>query len=68
LEFERVVVAGGKDGSAPHDRALSQADDDATWERVLKRERSLLYVAATRAKRDVIVTCHDEPSPWLRMD
>jgi superfamily I DNA/RNA helicase len=68
LEFERVVVAGVKDGSVPHDRALSQADDDATWERVLKRERSLLYVAATRAKREVIVTCHDEPSPWLPLE
>lgn len=68
LEFDRVLIAGVKDGVVPHDKALAQADDDATWERALKRERSLLYVAATRAKRQVIVTCHDAPSPWLTVD
>jgi superfamily I DNA/RNA helicase len=65
LEFERVIVAGVSDGVVPNRRALARAADEADRERVRKRERSLLYVSATRAKRDVIVTCHEEPSPWL---
>ncbi|MFB6273638.1 MAG: 3'-5' exonuclease [Salinibacter sp.] len=65
LEFERVIVAGVTEEKVPHRRALSQADDEATREQILKRERSLLYVSATRAKREVIVTCHDAPSRWL---
>ena len=65
LEFERVIIAGVTDGTVPLDKALAAAEDDATREQIRKRERSLLYVSATRAKREVIVTCHDEPSPWL---
>ena len=65
LEFERVIIAGVTEGTVPLRRALSDADDEATREQIRKRERSLLYVSVTRAKREVIVTCHDEPSPWL---
>jgi superfamily I DNA/RNA helicase len=65
LEFERVIIPGISEGILPLDRALSQAEDQATREQLLKRERSLLYVSATRARRQVIVTCHDEPSQWL---
>ena len=66
LEFERVIIPGVSNGIVPLDKALSQAEDEATRNQLLKRERSLLYVSATRAKREVIVTCHDEPSPWLQ--
>jgi superfamily I DNA/RNA helicase len=66
LEFDRVIIAGVKEGEVPNSRALAGADDGSTRDQVLKRERSLLYVSATRAKREVIVTCHDEPSRWLR--
>ena len=65
LEFERVIVAGVTEDRVPHSGALSRADDEATREQILKRERSLLYVSATRAKREVLVTCYDEPSRWL---
>jgi hypothetical protein len=44
---------------------LAEADDEATRRQVRKRERSLLYVSVMRAKREVIVTAHDTPSPWL---
>lgn len=68
LEFERVIIAGVTDGTVPLDRALADAEDEATRAQIRKRERSLLYVSATRARREVIVTCHDEPSPWLGGD
>jgi len=65
LEFNRVIVAGVKEGTVPHRRALAGASDAGDEERLLKNERSLLYVAVTRAKREVIVTSHDKPSPWI---
>ena len=65
LEFNRVIVAGVKEGTVPHRRALAGASDASDEERILKNERSLLYVAVTRAKREVIVTSHDTPSPWI---
>jgi len=65
LEFEQVIVAGVNDEDVPNRRALSSASDDADRERILKHERSLLYVSGTRAKRRVIVTCHETPSRWL---
>ena len=68
LEFERVIIAGVGKGIVPHSRALASATDDAAREQILKQERSLLYVSATRAKREVIVTCHDQPSPWIDED
>ncbi|MCS4181631.1 superfamily I DNA/RNA helicase/mRNA-degrading endonuclease RelE of RelBE toxin-antitoxin system [Salinibacter ruber] len=65
LEFERVIIAGVTEGMVPLDKALAGAEDEATRELIRKRERSLLYVSVTRAKREVIVTTHDTPSPWL---
>ncbi len=65
LEFERVIIAGVTEGTVPLDKALAGAEDEATRELIRKRERSLLYVSVTRAKREVIVTTHDTPSPWL---
>lgn len=65
LEFERVIIAGVTEGTVPFDKALAGAEDEATREQIRKRERSLLYVSVTRAKREVIVTTHDTSSPWL---
>jgi hypothetical protein len=65
LEFDRVIVAGVSDGIVPHARALQGAGDEVDRDRALRQERSLLYVAATRAKRDVLITAHGTPSPWL---
>ena len=65
LEFEQVIVAGVTDENVPNRRALSGASDEADRDRILKHERSLLYVSATRAKRRVIVTSHETPSRWL---
>ena len=65
LEFERVIIAGVTEGMVPLDKALAGAEDEATRELIRKREQSLLYVSVTRAKREVIVTTHDTPSPWL---
>lgn len=66
LEFDHVIVAGVSEGIVPHRKALHGAGDEVDRERALKQERSLLYVAVTRAKRSVLITAHGTPSPWLK--
>jgi len=65
LEFERVVITGANDDVIPLSQALAGAVGDSDKELREKRERSLLYVAATRARSEVHVTCHGTPSRYL---
>lgn len=66
LEFERVVVAGVNDGIVPLAQAFAGTEDEAVKEDVERQERSLLYVAITRAKREVLVTWCGKGSGWVR--
>jgi hypothetical protein len=54
-EFAKVVLAGVSDGSVPAALDGEKYDDDA-WADAMLRERSLLYVAATRARDELVVT------------
>ncbi|HRI36799.1 MAG TPA: 3'-5' exonuclease [bacterium] len=49
LEFERVVIAGAEEGLFPHSRTLTEPKD-------MEEERRLMYVAMTRAKRELHIT------------
>jgi DNA helicase II / ATP-dependent DNA helicase PcrA len=49
LEFERVIIAGAEEGLFPHSRALTEAKD-------MEEERRLMYVAMTRAKKELHIT------------
>ena len=51
LEFDSVAIIGLDEGIIPFKRELDEASDAAEKRRVVERERSLLHVAATRAKR-----------------
>ena len=64
MEFTRVVLFGISDQSLP---AVHQLKDLAPAERddALMRERSLLYVAATRARDGLVVSWSGEPSVLL---
>lgn len=64
LEFDRMVIAGVNDGVVPLTEAM-ESDDESVREEGEFMERALLYVAATRAKRELLVTCNGTPSPWL---
>jgi hypothetical protein len=63
IEFSRVLLAGVQDGTVPHRR--SSTFDDAEEKSRLLQERCLLYVAATRARDELVITGYGDPSPFL---
>lgn len=64
LEFPVMVLAGLNARTMPL-RIASLGDDPAALSDHEERERSLLFVAATRARDRLIVTSHGTPSPYL---
>lgn len=66
LEFRCLAVAAVSSKQLPASHAITPVDDDArTHERDLQRELCLLFVACTRAREQLLVTWHGEPSPFL---
>jgi superfamily I DNA/RNA helicase len=66
LEFRCLAVAGVGSGAIPAPNAVTPADEDLhTHERDIRRERSLLFVACTRAREQLTVTWHGSASPFL---
>lgn len=64
MEFSHVVLARVSEGTMPgplRNRALTDEDRDL----LLRRERSLLYVAASRARDQLVVTTGAQPSSLL---
>lgn len=58
LEFDRVFIAGCSEGLLPHARSIEN-------EYQLEEERRLMYVAMTRAKKDLAISFYDLPSRFL---
>lgn len=65
LEFETIIIAGANDGIIPHERALSDTSDPTVKSDAEIQERSLLYVSATRAKNELLITSFGKPSRFL---
>ncbi len=65
LEFDRVIIAGVNDGVVPEPKAMQETMDSAIQKADELKERSLLYVAATRAKKEVLITSFGKPSVYL---
>lgn len=66
LEYQRMILAGVTDSAVPGARVDSlQASDPARYRRELMRARSLLFVAATRARDSLIISWHGQPSRFL---
>jgi superfamily I DNA/RNA helicase len=65
LEFDCVLVVSANMGVLPLEQAVRDAEDDVARRRTETAERSLLYVALTRAKRSAVVTAWGEPSSLL---
>jgi hypothetical protein len=64
LEFSRVVLFDISDGSFPPQWSLKGVAPEDRAD-VLLRERSLLYVAASRARDELVVTWKGQPSALL---
>jgi superfamily I DNA/RNA helicase len=66
LEYQKMIVAGVTDGLVPRHMLNRYHDlDPRRYERERRRDRSLLFVAATRARDELAVFWHGTPSPFL---
>lgn len=66
LEFRAVAVVGAEEGTIPLPLAVCDATrDPAQHDRDMRRERSLLYVACTRARDLLRVSWTGKPSPFI---
>ncbi|WP_329521368.1 UvrD-helicase domain-containing protein [Spirillospora sp. NBC_01491] len=66
LEYQHMIIAGVADGLVPHAQAgQRERTDPAAHRRELQRARSLLFVAATRARDSLLISWHGTPSPFL---
>lgn len=58
LEFETVFIAGASEGILPHHRSYGTPEE-------LEEERRLMYVAVTRAGRELAISFSNIPSRFL---
>ncbi len=65
LEYQRVIIACVTDGLVPREDVSRLRDREPTrYRHEMQRARSLLFVAATRARDSVDVFWHGRPSPF----
>jgi superfamily I DNA/RNA helicase len=65
LQFDAVFLAGINEGIIPLEALLNNVADGTAREHLLNLERSLIHVAATRAKRSLSVSYFGNPSPLI---
>lgn len=64
MEFAKVILAGAGASGLPR-RYIIEALPEGDREDAMQRERSLLYVAATRARDQLVVTWSGSPSQLI---
>jgi superfamily I DNA/RNA helicase len=68
MEFQRMIIAGVADGLIPRAGINRwKRADPARYRQELRRDRSLLFVAATRARDDLSIYWHGKPSSFLSL-
>lgn len=65
LEFDSIIIVAANKGIVPLEDHLKRAGDAIEMSQLEVEERCLLYVAMTRAKRDVLILSYGEKSPFL---
>lgn len=65
LEFDRVIIAGVNEGIVPFEGRGTDSSDPIVKRESEVHERALLYVSATRAKKEVVVTSFGKSSRFL---
>ena len=66
LQFDYMLLPSLSGGVIPLDAAIMHCSDETAKQLFVDSERSLLHVAATRAKKRVFVTYYGEPSNFLK--
>ncbi len=66
LEFDRVIIAGVNEGVVPLEVHSGATSDPVILRENDTQEKALLYVSATRAKREVVVTSFGKTSKFLK--
>jgi superfamily I DNA/RNA helicase len=65
LEFEHIVIVSANEGIIPLDSAVREPEDEVAARNAETGERSLLYVALTRARKSAAITWYGRSSPFL---
>ncbi|WP_050495163.1 UvrD-helicase domain-containing protein [Streptomyces sp. NRRL F-5702] len=67
LEYQRLVIVGASDKLVPRMDSIDRyrSEDPTRYRRELRKARSMLFVAATRARDALTITWHGDPSPFL---
>ena len=64
-EFDQVFIPGLDDSQMPFRFELEKKPDETSKDLFIQKERSLLHVAATRAKKRVVITYSGKPSFFI---
>ncbi|MER7167847.1 UvrD-helicase domain-containing protein [Micromonospora sp. NPDC000207] len=68
LEYQRLAIVGVSEGILPRAGVeRCREEDPVRYERELRKARSLLFVAATRARDALAASWHGAPSPLLEV-
>jgi superfamily I DNA/RNA helicase len=65
IEFDHIIIAAANKGVIPLDKAINGLDNTISDRKADARERALLYVALTRARKSAFITASEEISPFL---
>jgi superfamily I DNA/RNA helicase/mRNA-degrading endonuclease RelE of RelBE toxin-antitoxin system len=66
LEFDQLILASANDGLIPLDFALINKGDEVSRVDAETEERSLVYVAITRARKAAYILSYGEPSQFIK--
>ena len=66
LEFDQIFIPFLDFDQMPFRYELNNKPDELSRNNFVKQERSLLHVAATRAKKRVVITYSGKPSPLIQ--
>lgn len=65
LDFDHVIIASMNNGIVPLE-VSTQSDEQQIEDEKLLKEKSLVFVAATRAKKSLLVSCYGKRSTLLQ--